>query len=365
MANNPTLFYSGLRSKSRDVNVMQELPEVPRNVKMVSSGRGNLCIVTHDDQIYTLDRDSLEPRLSRIDPSGEILNGRRIQAASCGGYHTIILTEEKPRLFALGTNFFGECFVSTETKFLETLTPIHLKRSAEICKIDTGANFSVVMFRDGTIQRSGHSCNYELWLLDIPPAVRTSSGSLHTVIIAQNGRCYGTGYNERAQLGNGTTRNSNEAFTEMLLPDEIEAHNVYCGSIHTLVLDTLNGLWLCGTNLAISMNMLPVYVPQKIRFFEGNNLIIKEISTHLAHHVSVLTACGCLYTVGANGRGQLATNSFESKSQFHKVQLELGTKHILSTVVGENNTFIIVGEHKPNSIQRRINSFFDLTFIFS
>ena len=68
----------------------------------------------------------------------------------------------------------------------------------------------------------------------------------HTIILKNDGSLWGCGWNERGQLGLGDTPNRN-TFTQIINnADNIK--EIYCGWIHTFILENDGTLWGCGGN---------------------------------------------------------------------------------------------------------------------
>jgi alpha-tubulin suppressor-like RCC1 family protein len=213
-------------------------------IKLVSCGRGNVCVVTNEDQVLLSGNHLLNNEAGNFFKiESDKLRGKKIVAISCGGYHLLLLTDDH-QLFSYGKNDYGQLCID-ET--MESADVMQVKFSHKIAQIETGATHSVILTADGDVYMCGYNGYGQLCTADYQShkdlrkcaqigfkVARVSAGSLHTMFVTTDRRCYGVGYNIYGQLGDGT-QNTVTTPVQMVLPHDTFVVNVYCGSIHTIV----------------------------------------------------------------------------------------------------------------------------------
>jgi alpha-tubulin suppressor-like RCC1 family protein len=229
------------------VSTLQKMELPPHGgIKIVSCGRGNVCIVTNEDQVFLCGNNIFEnttiDKVEKIDTNK--LRGQKIIAVSCGGYHCLLLTEEL-ELFAYGKNDYGQLCIDNTAESVFEFIPV--KFDHKIAQIETGATHSVILTTQGQVYMCGYNgygqlctgdyqSHKELTLCNLNFSVaRVAAGSLHTMFVTTKRTCLGVGYNIYGQLGD-STQNTTTSPVQMVLPRDVYITDVFCGSIHTIAL---------------------------------------------------------------------------------------------------------------------------------
>ncbi len=150
-----------------------------------------------------------------------LLSSKRVVQVSCGGYHTLALTETN-ELYAWGSGLYGECgfgeFLNTSSPKL-VLMP-WVKKSTEeqtIVEISAGGHHSLVLTEHGYVFSFGFASHGQLGLrntinqsepqlvsdLRTKPIQAIAAGWNHTLVLTQRGDVYACGYGSFGQLGLG------------------------------------------------------------------------------------------------------------------------------------------------------------------
>ena len=176
-------------------------------------------------------------------------------------------------------------------------------------------------------------------------------GQHHTVFSTSKGRLFGTGSNDRHQLGLKPVK-THAAFIVVPLPGlepNEQITHVACGSGHTVFSTTKGRLWVAGCNQFGQLGLgstetqdpfIPVIVP---------DLLPDELITHVAcgdAHTIFSTNQGRLFGSGSNHAGPLGLGSTVSTHQFTPLPVPAlaAAEQITDVVCGKFNTVIVTNE---------------------
>jgi hypothetical protein len=188
------------------------------------------------------------------------------------GDFTIIINENN-EVYGCGDNTYGQLGNSTASNQQTRLTPMDLSTipsERKVIKSATGVYFTLVLLDDGTVYGCGNNGvgqlgdgttggpnNEQLTLtpMDLSmislgrKVINIACGSIHTIILLDDGTVYGCGDNEYGQLGDGNSGfgNYSDTLVQMILYGE-KAINIACGSAHTIVLLNNGYVYACGNN---------------------------------------------------------------------------------------------------------------------
>lgn len=141
----------------------------------------------------------------------ERIVNKKIQAVSCGQFHTIILTVEG-EAYAWGSNKFGQC----------------------------GINLKAIAFHEPK------KVDFEEYYF--PYLRQINAGGNHSGFIDDVGRLFMCGKNDFGQLGLDQFVNQQKP----VVVGEVERHSmreVACGDEHTLILDKKGKVYVMGSNI--------------------------------------------------------------------------------------------------------------------
>ncbi len=235
-------------------------------VKAVSCGNLHTMIITKDGNLYAFGNNfdgqlGLGNNIDTNMPALVIIpDGSKIKAVSCGSYYTMIITEND-NLYSFGNNISGQLGLGITgpryTPILVTI-PNGLKVKAVSC----GGSHTVIITEDGNLYSFGDNSYGQLGLRlrkgrRTTPTLVASLGSLkvkavscglvHTVIIMENSNFYSFGRNDAGQLGLGDTTDKNVPTLVTALAG-LRVKAVSCGSEHTIIITVDNNLYSFGNN---------------------------------------------------------------------------------------------------------------------
>jgi len=218
------------------------------------------------------------------------MTGYNITEIATGKGHSLFLTS-CGKVFAAGDNEKGQCGQGKKSGNLET--PKQISFDGEVVSVAAGAEFSVILDKEGKVWTFGlpengylgHNddgkfiarankvefrCEYapkqvtmfvdkdsktkEVTPLDTPKIVKISCGPQHTVVVDDNNKAYSWGFGGYGRLGHSET-------ADELVPRQIQALNgknrgvrdVVCGSCFTVGMCEIPGM----------VNMWGIYTTNK------------------------------------------------------------------------------------------------------
>ncbi|KAJ0233881.1 Regulator of chromosome condensation [Hirschfeldia incana] len=257
------------------------------------------------------------------------LTDHSITALSCGGAHTLFLTETR-RVFATGLNDFGQLGVShVQTHAMEPLEVSGIEN--DVLHISAGYNHSAAVTVDGELYMWGKNTSGQLGLgknaprvVHVPTKVEALSGipiksmalgSEHSIAVTDGGEVLSWGGGGSGRLGHGHESSffgilkSKSEFTPRLIKEleGIKVNNVAAGLLHTACTDENGSAFMFGER---SIN--------KMGFGGVRNATTPSIISEVpyaeevacgGYHTCVVTRSGELYTWGSNENGCLGTES--------------------------------------------------------
>lgn len=191
----------------------------------------------------------------------EELSHKRVTKISCGGFHTLVLTEDKI-LYTMGAGEFGECGAGDQkNKLIPTKIDIpkpNKKKNPnepfdpelDLCKIidiAAGTKHSIALSGNGDLFTFGYGDNGQLghkntdnqkkpaYVVDFKGVrvSKISAGNFHSVVQTEKGDLYATGLNKDGQLALGTPKSSTK-FTYISCFAGINIQKFEAGGNHTL-----------------------------------------------------------------------------------------------------------------------------------
>jgi alpha-tubulin suppressor-like RCC1 family protein len=178
---------------------------------------------------------------------------KKIVQLSCGGYHTLALTESND-LYAWGSGLYGECGFG---EFLNTSSPKlvlfpWVKNGAEeqqIVQISAGGHHSLALTEHGYVFSFGFASHGQLGLrntinqsepqlvtdLRNKPIKSIAAGWNHTLVLTERGDVFSCGYGFFGQLGHGDDE-SKTIFTHVTALGPKNVERIYAGGNHSWAL---------------------------------------------------------------------------------------------------------------------------------
>ena len=176
-------------------------------------------------------------------------------AISAGLGHSLALMSNGT-VWAWGSNDFGELGNGTKAN---SIIPVHVTGLHDVITIAGGGNYSLALKSDGTVWTWGTNLyaelgNGTLWnCISITPGQVTSlsgvvaiaAGVTHRMVLKSDGTVWGWGFNQRGQLGNGTTFDSRTLVQVLGLSGIIA---ISAGLDHSMALKSDGTVWAWGNN---------------------------------------------------------------------------------------------------------------------
>uniref|UniRef100_A0A7N2MRA5 RCC1-like domain-containing protein n=1 Tax=Quercus lobata TaxID=97700 RepID=A0A7N2MRA5_QUELO len=252
-----------------------------------------------------------------------------LRAISCGGAHTLFLTESG-RVFATGLNDFGQLGISENKSY--SLGPVEVSGlQKEIALISAGYYHSCAITVDGELYMWGKNSNGQLGLgkrsaevVPLPTRVdcldgitikMVALGSEHSMAVTDRGEALSWGIGDSGRLGHdhdsgilGFFKSTSE-YTPRLIKnlEGIKVKNAAAGLLHSACIDENGSVFVFGESAV-----------DKVGFGKVNNATAQFMISELpyseevacgGYHTCVLTRSGELYTWGSNENGCLGIGS--------------------------------------------------------
>ncbi|XP_031491759.1 ultraviolet-B receptor UVR8 isoform X2 [Nymphaea colorata] len=246
----------------------------------------------------------------------ERLKGENLSAVSCGGAHTLFLTEDG-RVFATGMNDFGQLGIPGIMD--HTPEPCEVAGFGEkVVKISAGYRHSAAITDDGALYMWGDNSSGQLGLgkkakniVAIPSIVDSLNGfhmemvalgSEHSVAITENGDMLSWGAGGSGQLGHGhhpsilSFLKSSREYTPRLVRtlEGVKVRKIAAGLLHSACIDENGSVFLFGQRTTDKLKQILYH-----HHLLSNFLLLNKF------HVVHITRGGELYTWGTNENGCL------------------------------------------------------------
>ena len=295
----------------------------------------------------------------KVNVNGE---GNETLAKIEGGYNHFITLKGDGTVWGYGINTNGELGVGDETnriKPTQAIAEIELsdgskkdEKIEDAIDIAAGGNFSVILRRDGTVWTSGYNDKGQLgngttnkekkfhkvklnangeYLENI---IQVTAGGHTTYALTANGKVYSWGYNYYGEFGNKTTSETNPYPVKMQKISNII--QISGGESNLIMLESNGSIWATGRNDNGQLgqnNLTHNILPQQMVDANGNEIKeIKEISAG-AYHTIALKEDNTVYTTGYNNCGQQGDGTTTDKKVLTPITDEEGNiikdaKHI-------------------------------------
>ena len=244
-------------------------------------------------------------------------------ACVCGEYHSITLSDDGT-VHSFGRNNEGQLGLSHNN---DVSFPTPIPNLPKISVISCGGYFTVCADYEGFIWSFGENdagqlgtgnkqdFNVPQKLLNIPPVVSVSCGNDHTLIITYDDNLWSCGANNFGQLCHGDTEGrSKPQKTSFSYISKISA-----GWNHSLFQNNKGEIFACGNNEEGQCGLGHFNSPQI------TPSLILNAPSNIVHFV-----CGCaqslfldsegnVYSVGANGQGELGLGHNRNQNVLNKI----------------------------------------------
>ncbi|KAJ3391653.1 hypothetical protein HDU84_005603 [Entophlyctis sp. JEL0112] len=291
---------------------------------------------------------------------------------ACGGMHSLALTSTGKILSWGASEFLGRTTSGSdncEPRYVEIGDP-----NVEFMDISCGECFSAAIDSFGKVWTWGSFRNTlgeefhdvltqrqhipkQLFGISVR-VVQIACGESHMVVLGEDGRVAGWGFNTHAQLGQPWKPDSrNIAHTQLpfvLPPGGFSARAVFAAGFSTFVAGSLNGsdtLLACGGNLFGELGVgdeKARYWLQEVVELRGKRVV--KVAGGL-HHTAALDSDGNVWVAGRGDSGQLGLgSSVEHVHTFTKLELNGAQATDLTCSVSGNQTYVVTKERKLMSM---------------
>ena len=270
-----------------------------------------------------------------------LFEGETIKSISLGLHHSSALTSIG-RLFMWGLNYYGQLGDGTTINKLipiDITSQFNLINGEMIVSASLGDTHSSVFTSTGRMFTWGYNPSGQLGdgttigkliPIDITSQFNLTNGETiksaslndhNSSALTSTGRLFTWGYNNRGQLGDGTTVDKlrpGDITAQFNLPSEETIVSVSLGDSHSSALTSTGRLFTWGYNYSGQLGdgttigkLIPIDITSQFNLTNGET--IKSVSLG-DFHSSVFTSTGRLFTWGDNNSGQLGDGTIFRKS---------------------------------------------------
>ena len=332
--NNKVKYVKALSSYSKFINETLSYKKNNPNDIVISWGNNSHCETTHNNYDFL----SL-PRLIFK------LKNQKIKVISSGWEHSVCIND-KNEVFSWGNNNKGQCGLENESGYntsstIQTPKNIYELNDKNIISVACGNEHTLALSKDGSVYSWGWSQDGVLGYESIDEVIfnptkitsltrrkikikKISCGSIHNLLIDNNGQIYSFGCSKGGQLGleinvleklfkqynKGQKEENSSIYNPMSIDslNNININKISSGEAHNLALSSDGkcyswgfgsngqlGLGFCeeffepGTGMIKSRKLIPVQITN----FDGENCLIKDI------------CCGKTFSMFINDKDEL------------------------------------------------------------
>ena len=187
---------------NRDIPTLVTVPDALK-VKAVSCGGSYTAIITNVGNLYTFGRNEYG-RLGLGDFTDKniptlvtVPDGLKVKTVSCGSMHTAIITENG-NLYTFGNNYYGQLGLGNNTN-TNIPTLVNVPGALKVKAVSCGGHHTVIITEDDNIYSFGHNFDGQLGLGDrdnknrpefvsvqgASKVIAASCGGRNTIVIAE------------------------------------------------------------------------------------------------------------------------------------------------------------------------------------
>ena len=173
--------------------------------------------------------------------------------------------------------------------------------------------------------------------ISISDIKQIACGSVHTMILKNDGTLWSCGANHFGQLGfNLNNSTESHIFTQVTTNINNDVKQVACGNSHTFILKNDGSVWACGQN---SYGQLGLGNKTNQKTFTKVTISnVKQIACG-SDHTFILKTDGSIWACGNNEYGQLGLNDTANRTAFSRATTNIN--NVKQIACGNGHTVII------------------------
>ncbi|RHY55188.1 hypothetical protein DYB30_001880 [Aphanomyces astaci] len=276
-----------------------------------------------------------------------------------GGNEVLAVVMRDGGVYTCGLNKSGQCGNGTFEERVVLATPVRALSGVPIVMVAAanGCEHMIAVAQDGSAYSWGYNDRGQLGLgstiskSHTPKLIESlhekyvvvSAGVSyhHSAVVTSNGELLTFGMNDCGQLGLDHTQHQHTPQIVDALASQVVT-NVSCGLYHTAVVTAGGDVYTCGKNDYGQLGLghsRSVKVPTHMKLTDADDKAIMGWSGY--YHTAVVTDKGKLITFGRNDYGQLGIGSKEHRNTPQTVPLPAGSK-VMSAACGCYHSLILL-----------------------
>ena len=243
---------------------------IKNKIKVISCGDYHSCAISEDGILYTwggggesynrgqCGHGNLKDYQNPKKVEYFIKNNIKIKKVSCGGYHTIVISENDEEVYSFGKGIFGQCGYGQSEDTSNPKKVIFNKKqniqyenneNIKIIDIKCGGEHSLFLSSNNNVYACGHGYLGQLGLGDdrnikMPLIVHSltnkkvieiAAGWSHSLVLTDEGNIYSTGCNKYGELGLGKKYNKKNKYNYMWISSlsKLNIKHIAAGGHHS------------------------------------------------------------------------------------------------------------------------------------
>ena len=307
----------GIGENTKNVSVPTPIRTLP-TIKHISCGLYFTACIDFDGFLYTFGDNTygqlgVGTKIVKYNTPQKVQDIPKIKSVSCGGQHTLIITNDS-KLWSVGKNDYGQLCLNN------TINQINFQQTtfSNVEEISAGCSHS--FFQSSLrIYGSGYNSHGQLGLghnntsgpckiLYQPPnIVQFCCGFHHTLFLDANGNVYSVGLNTHGRLGLGNEINQNIL---QKIPNIPLIQSITCAGDSSYLIDVEGNLWSFGRNLEGQLGLNDLRnrnIPTKVGLKD-----ITTVSGSFGYHFFAKNNKNRAFILGCNNNGQLGIENVNS-----------------------------------------------------
>lgn len=266
--------------------------------------------------------------------SMRIAEGIKFKEISAGSGHSLAI-DEQGKLWGWGVNTKKQVDYNVTT----VSEPIKIQEGINFKKISAGNEYSLAIDEEGHLWGWGNCTNGkigngEFSNVNVEPTkikeeikfkeISASKFSNHSLAIDEEGYLWAWGWNDKGQLGNGTTEDS---YIPIKIKEDTKFNKIIAADRYSLAIDEEGYLWTWGYNQygrlgngTTENSSIPIKIKEDTKFIE---ISARRLGTSLA-----IDEKGFLWTWGNGSNGVLGNGTTENSTIPIKIKEDTKFKKI-------------------------------------
>lgn len=337
------------------------------NVKQISCGSYSTVFLTYDNIIYSLGLNNYGQfgsgnNNNSFTPIPMLTENFIPQKVICGGYHTIIITNDF-KLYSCGLNNYGQLGnglnINTNIPILMNIENFNNHKPISgscgyyhTCILDNSGNIYTCGLNDNgqlglnTYLNVSTLSKLNKSLFDYSNIISIYASKNNTFVINNNKVLYSCGDNQNGECGINSPRNFHNNFQKINKPNELLNSTIISAGAYNTYIRNGNIIYGSGSNIYNQLNNFDYLDSDSLINFDTNSLT--SISNIIAgNNCLFVISNNKIYTCGKNNVGQLGNGNNQDSYELIPINFQPFINNIPSKIFTfDEHTFVLTQNNK-------------------